>query len=1293
MLATLAAALALPALAAPQDPDLTDRFRVPDGLRVTRFAESPQLYNPTAIDVDARGRVWVTEGVNYRKWNGRNPGREHPDGERVVILADTDGDGVADSSKVFVEDPELLVPLGIAVLGDRVYVSCSPKLYVYRDTDGDDVADQREVLLEGFGGRDHDHGLHSVVLGPDGRLYTALGNAGPHVVTDRDGFTLRSGSCYRSGGPESAPNEPGLRSDDGRVWTMGLVLRLDPDGGGLTPVAHNFRNPYEVALDATGAMWLSDNDDDGNQCCRTLRLLEGGNHGYGSADGSRMWRADRLPDQDVWAAHWHQDDPGVAPAGFRNGAGGPTGVAVYESGLLPESFVGTTLNCDAGRGLVWAHRAVADPQHPDAAGCAYEVETLIEPDLAADSDPHARWFRPSDVAVGPDGSVFVADWYDPGVGGHGAGDREAYGRILRLAPPGTTPSVPNGTFADPIAALRAPTPNVRYGAWEWLREAPEAAVTTRLLREWKTAKGVLRPRLVWLLAASSPTRDVVRELMADTAQPTALRVTALRALRAAGVPEVELAATVCKMESTPAALRAEAALCLRDSDWSTRGPLLITLAERHLAGDRTGLEALGLGAEGKEEELFAALILRHTDAPGAWPTWLAEVVWRLHPGGAVQALLARALDPRLDSAERIRAMTALAFVPTRAAAEAMSALAEGGPTELRGAAQHWLRRNADDAWAGFASAALAEVDPAAARELWRSDVLRVGAAAVPLEVALPGDGARTLWLVVDDAGDGYSHDWASWCDLELRGPAGTLPLHDRPLSFGETGWGELNRDRNAGGGPLAIGGQRFAHGFGVHAPARLALRIPAGYDRLVGVVGADDGGTTQNGAATSVRFVVRATEPEDRSEYQRARATLLDADAAAAARRDAALQLCADREGGLLLVQLAAQGKLPQDLRDAIAAPIFRNPDVSVRTLASEQFRRPGSGQAALPPVREILALDADPVRGRAVFHSPVAQCANCHVHRGQGRDLGPDLTGIAAKYDAPALLDAILNPNAAIAFGYEAQVIETGAGALHYGFVLADGPRIVLKDTAGQRHVIDAEDVVRREVQTISLMPDTVTLALKAQDLADLVAFLQHTPFEAERLGEPVQLFDGRSLAGWRGFFPDGTAMEEVWSVQGGILTNRGRPVGYVQTAAEYESYRLVVEWRFPTGSQPGNGGVLLRKTGPDTVWPRSIEAQLEHRNAGDFWNIGEFPMGVAADRTNGRHTRKLRPSNERPLGEWNRYEIWVDGPDVRLVVNGEIQNEAWDCEVVAGTICLQSEGAAMEFRKVELTPLRAAR
>ena len=99
---------------------------------------------------------------------------------------------------------------------------------------------------------------------------------------------------------------------------------------------------------------------------------------------------------------------------------------------------------------------------------------------------------------------------------------------------------------------------------------------------------------------------------------------------------------------------------------------------------------------------------------------------------------------------------------------------------------------------------------------------------------------------------------------------------------------------------------------------------------------------------------------------------------------------------------------------------------------------------------------------------------------------------------------------------------------------------------------------------------------------------------------------------------------------------------------------------------------------------------AQLQSGRAGDFWNIGDFPMKTAPDRTKGRNTRHLR-ANENPVGQWNRYEIIADGDHVVLMVNGQVLNEARDCLETPGKICLQSEGAEIHFRNILLVPLGA--
>lgn len=187
--------------------------------------------------------------------------------------------------------------------------------------------------------------------------------------------------------------------------------------------------------------------------------------------------------------------------------------------------------------------------------------------------------------------------------------------------------------------------------------------------------------------------------------------------------------------------------------------------------------------------------------------------------------------------------------------------------------------------------------------------------------------------------------------------------------------------------------------------------------------------------------------------------------------------------------------------------------------------------------------------------------------------------------------------------------------------------------------------------------------------------------------------LFNGKDMSGWtfhldkKGDNKDGTMrMEDVWSVADGVITCKGKPAGYIRTTADYKNYVLKLEWRFP--EKPGNSGVLLRMVGDDKVWPKSIEAQLMSGKAGDFWLIDGMKLDTPADRVDQktpRHRNHVKP-NEKPVGEWNEYEITVDGGKVTLKVNGEVLNEGTGAEELAGKICLQSEGAAIQFRNIRI-------
>lgn len=190
----------------------------------------------------------------------------------------------------------------------------------------------------------------------------------------------------------------------------------------------------------------------------------------------------------------------------------------------------------------------------------------------------------------------------------------------------------------------------------------------------------------------------------------------------------------------------------------------------------------------------------------------------------------------------------------------------------------------------------------------------------------------------------------------------------------------------------------------------------------------------------------------------------------------------------------------------------------------------------------------------------------------------------------------------------------------------------------------------------------------------------------------EAIQLFNGKDLSGWDAVLDDPTG-GPVWSVKDGILHCTGKPAGYIRTEkGDFSNYVLTVEWRWPEGTQGGNNGVLVHTTDARAlgIWPRSVEVQLASGNAGDFWVIGTTlqvpnPEGRVRDR---RHIN-LTDDSEKPIGEWNTMEITCKDDTISVQVNGDKVNEGYNLSATNGAISLQSEGAPIEFRKVELKPL----
>jgi putative membrane-bound dehydrogenase-like protein len=615
---------------------------VHEGLEAVTFAAEPMFANPCDMDIDARGRVWITEGWNYRASKLR------PEGDRIQVLEDSDGDGRADKATTFYQGNEINSALGICVLGDKVLVSCAPSVLLFEDKDGDLKADGKpRVIFSGIAGVQHDHSIHAFVFGPDGKLYFNFGNAGGQLKT-ADGKPVI----------DKAGNDV---TDKGKPYRQGIVFRCDWDPANpevmtktVETLAWNFRNNYEVAVDSFGTMWQSDNDDDGNRGVRINYVMEFGNYGFvheaSGAGWMQAWEKAKAKgaSEDLRPYyHWHQFDPGVVPNLLQTGAGSPTGICVYEGKVLPPAFHGQMIHCEPGANVVRAY-----PVQTDGAG--YKATILELASSKAD-----KWFRPSDVTVAPDGSVFVCDWYDPGVGGHATGDKPAEkvrGRVYRIAPKGTRYDVPKvdlSSAAGAVAALASPNMATRYLAWRKLHEVG-ADGESELAKLWAGADTRMRARALYLLARVQGSQERYVKL-AISDKDADIRIVGLRLARQHEMDLVPLVKQLAGDESPQ--VRRECAIALRGNKSSDAARLWSRLAAKHDGRDRWYLEALGIGAAGNDAAYFEAFVgmqqLRSDKpSPSIADPGFRDIVWRLRSDGALPYLARIISDPGTSPAER-----------------------------------------------------------------------------------------------------------------------------------------------------------------------------------------------------------------------------------------------------------------------------------------------------------------------------------------------------------------------------------------------------------------------------------------------------------------------------------------------------------------------------------------------------------------------------------------------------------------------------------------------------------------
>jgi hypothetical protein len=360
--------------------------------------------------------------------------------------------------------------------------------------------------------------------------------------------------------------------------------------------------------------------------------------------------------------HWHLNDPGVMPNLLHTGAGSPTGICIYEGDLLPKVFQGQMIHCDAGPSIVRAY-----PVKRSGAGYTASIVNVL------DGAKRDKWFRPSDVKVAPDGSLIVADWYDPGVGGHNMRDLDR-GRLFRVTPKGHKGYKPtNNDFkstAGLIAALENPNNSVRHVAWTELNKR-QASVKPALQKMAQDDNPRMRARAFWLLAKITGNAQTAVDQATEDKDEN-IRGMALRIARQQKLDVIGLIKQLAEDKS--ALVRRECLIAIRHNKSKEAPALWAKLANAHDGKDRWYLEALGLAADKQENKFFDAWVSETKLNTAA----ARDIIWRNRGTHGAKFLADIILDKKTTESEKPRYIRALDFIPkSKEKDEALARIALG----------------------------------------------------------------------------------------------------------------------------------------------------------------------------------------------------------------------------------------------------------------------------------------------------------------------------------------------------------------------------------------------------------------------------------------------------------------------------------------------------------------------------------------------------------------------------------------------------------------------------------------
>jgi putative membrane-bound dehydrogenase-like protein len=951
------------------------RMKVPEGFHVELVAAEPDLVNPVAMTFDERGRIWVTESLEYPR-HSAGPGRD-----RIKILEDTDGDGKVDKVTVFADG--LNIPSGIAVGHGGVWVANSPDILFLQDTDGDGKADRREVVVTGFG-RDDTHELpNSLSWGPDGYLY----------------------------GLNGVFNQSHVRSGDRDFKFTCAMFRINPRTRRFELFCEGTSNPWGIAWDEQGSAFVS--------ACVIDHLWHLTETGYYHRQGGPYppftWKIGSI-------------------ANFKHQKAAYCGLHYFDSEAYPPQYRRRLYMGNIHGGCINVDTLSRD-------GSTYSSEPA--PDFLTAND---AWFMPVSQKTGPDGCLYILDWYDryhcyQDAGRDPAGIDRLKGRLYRVRYR-QTPHYGRFDFAkdsddDLLVQLQIADNNyVRDTIVRLLSERHDRATRPKLQKmilkdlTGRTARMYALRALAGSLVAggASPDGEFLAALMSDP-EP-ALRAWAVRI---AGNNDAEAAfAPANEREARRISPAVRRLVIAAAHDVSPDVRLQATIAAPKVVGIQAIPVLIETLSHSGDDPLIPHIVWNNLlplmeDRAATIVSALGSSGFEHNPIFAefVPRLFERLLSAKTIDRDALRETFHLAVYAQRPAAtqRCLRILFERGQN----------------------------------RELSGSRLEVVKSTLAPgLHTVLSGPHQRPLYRDVTLLA-------ASWRDPEGMRAARALAA-DARIS---------ERQRIAAVEALAA-----ANDASILEPVETMLSArrswsPGFRARLIGALARLD--------APGVAELVLA-------HYDR-----LDPD-----EKPVAIQLLTQRVAwSKSLLAAIGAGHVPaHDLNLSQVRKLLAFGD---KELIDEVHTRWGRIRDSRDPQREqVIARMRKLIRdnhGDAAAGEQVFQriCGQCHKIHGKGNDVGPEIT-LNGRSSFDQLLSNVFDPNLVIGAAYRAVVVVTKEGRVLTGLLAEDNPRrIVLKVQGGKVETVPRDDVETVRISNISLMPEQIENQMKPQEIVDLFTFLSY--------------------------------------------------------------------------------------------------------------------------------------------------------------------------------------------------------